>query len=75
MIPLDHPKGGEQAHASPSLRSGVGADECVRPYTNKTATRGGVDVTFVTSRVSKLLDRVRRSEDYAVNFFQRNSGF
>jgi len=33
------------------------------------------DVTLVTSPVSKLLDQVRRSEDYAINVFQRNPGF
>jgi len=38
------------------------------------ATRIG-DVTLVTSPVSKLLDQVRRSEDYAINVFQRNPGF
>jgi hypothetical protein len=33
------------------------------------------EVTLVTSRVSKLLDQLWRSEDHAVNFFQRNPGF
>ena len=33
-----------------------------------------MDVTLVTSTVSKLLDRVRRSEDYAVNVFQPSFG-
>lgn len=33
-----------------------------------------VDVTLVTSQVSKLLDRVGLWEEYAVNFFQRNRG-
>jgi hypothetical protein len=28
-----------------------------------------------TSPVSKLLDQVGRSEDYAINVFQRNPGF
>ena len=36
--------------------------------------RGEFEVTLVTSQVSKLLDRSRRSEEYAVNFFQRNRG-
>jgi hypothetical protein len=34
-----------------------------------------VEVTLVTSQVSKLLDRVCCSEDYAIKFFQRNPGF
>jgi hypothetical protein len=67
MIPQDHPQG-----------RAATADECVRPHTNKARILGQgrrrVDVTLVTAQVSKLLDRVRRSEDYAVNFFQRNRG-
>jgi len=80
MIPQDHPRGGRAAGSRlPSLRSGsAGADECVRPHTNKARIlrqgRRRVDVTLVTSQVSKLLDRGRGSEEYAVNFFQRNRG-
>jgi len=34
----------------------------------------GGELTLPSSQVSKLLDQVRRSEEYAVNFFQRNRG-
>jgi hypothetical protein len=32
------------------------------------------EVTLVSSLIFKLLDQVRRSEDYAINVFQRNRG-